>query len=72
MEATNNGQNYSEPLKIMVYQSKTHTCNLDLNSFSCEKKTLAVEQNQSQVPSFSNKPEMNFILILIAILTFIF
>ena len=36
-EATNNGQNYSQPLKMMVFPKSSYKCNSDADDFSCEK-----------------------------------
>lgn len=37
LAATNDGSSYSTPVKLMVYPTKTYTCNMDIENFSCNK-----------------------------------
>lgn len=44
LSATNDGVSYSDPITLMVYPSKTYTCNLDVNNFSCEKIVIFIKK----------------------------
>ena len=51
--ATNNGKNYSDKLVLMVYPSKSYTCNLNLENFYCNKIELVKVNSSNSAFNFN-------------------